>query len=186
MKNTLLILPFLALLAACGTSGSSKNIIVEDRNPEVIARETSSFEWQDSSKSAKNSANFSANSIENIALTELKSSAVEFVLYFSYDGFDIDEATTQEIIKHANFMRDNPKIDLRLEGHADERGTREYNLALGENRAISVKEVLGLYQGLSARVQVVSYGEENPVAAGHNESAWAKNRRVEFIYQPSK
>lgn len=79
-------------------------------------------------------------------------------------------------------MRDNPTLDLRLEGHADERGTREYNLALGENRALAVKEILGLYD-LSSRVKVVSFGEENPVVQLHDESAWQQNRRVEFIYQ---
>jgi len=71
---------------------------------------------------------------------------------------------------------------LRLEGHADERGTREYNLALGENRALAVKEVLGLYD-LNSRVEVISFGEEIPLIQAHDESAWGKNRRVEFIYQ---
>ena len=72
-------------------------------------------------------------------------------------------------------------VNLRLEGHADERGTREYNLALGENRALSVKEVLGLYN-LDDRIIVVSYGEESPILTGSNEEAWEKNRRVEFSY----
>jgi len=71
---------------------------------------------------------------------------------------------------------------LRLEGHADERGTREYNLALGENRALSVKEVLSLYD-LSSRVEVISFGEEKPIAQSHDEAGWKMNRRVEFIYQ---
>ena len=78
-------------------------------------------------------------------------------------------------------MRDNPDVRLRLVGHADERGTREYNLALGENRALSVKEVLGLYE-LSSRIDVVSYGEERPISTVHDESGWKQNRRVEFVY----
>ncbi len=103
-------------------------------------------------------------------------------MYFAYDGYDIDDETTKQIIAHANFMRDNSGYRLRLEGHADERGTREYNLALGENRALSVKDVLGLYE-LASRIDVVSYGEEKPISTGHNESAWKQNRRVEFIYE---
>ena len=105
----------------------------------------------------------------------------ECTLYFAYDDSEIDELATRIIIEHANFMQENPSVNVRLEGHADERGTREYNLALGENRALSVKEVLGLYN-LDDRIIVVSYGEEDPVLTGSNEAAWEKNRRVELIY----
>jgi len=114
-------------------------------------------------------------------IENFKNSSDSFVLYFSYDDTEIDEASTRAIIEHANFMQDNPSVSLRLEGHADERGTREYNLALGENRALSVKEVLGLYN-LDDRILVVSYGEESPVLSGSNELAWEENRRVEFSY----
>jgi|TARA_B110000091_G_scaffold20177_1_gene19121 peptidoglycan-associated lipoprotein len=114
-------------------------------------------------------------------INEFKNTSDSFVLYFAYDDTEIDEAATRTIIQHANFMQNNPSVSLRLEGHADERGTREYNLALGENRALSVKEVLGLYN-LDDRVLVVSYGEESPILTGSNEEAWEKNRRVEFSY----
>ncbi len=115
------------------------------------------------------------------AAKELENSGIPSTLYFAFDDTEIDEVATRVIIEHANFMQNNPNVRLRLEGHADERGTREYNLALGENRALSVKEVLGLYN-LEDRVVVVSYGEERPVAIEHNEEAWEKNRRVEFVY----
>ena len=105
----------------------------------------------------------------------------ECTLYFAYDDSEIDELATRIIIEHANFMQENPSVNVRLEGHADERGTREYNLALGENRALSVKEVLGLYN-LDDRIIVISYGEEDPVLTGSNEAAWEKNRRVEIVY----
>ena len=114
-------------------------------------------------------------------IDEFKNSANSFTLYFDYDDTEIDEVATRTIIQHANFMQENPSVNLRLEGHADERGTREYNLALGENRALSVREVLGLYN-LENRIMVVSYGEEQPVLTGSNEEAWEKNRRVEFSY----
>jgi peptidoglycan-associated lipoprotein len=114
-------------------------------------------------------------------IKNFKDSSGSFTLYFSYDDTEIDEVSTRTIIEHANFMQDNPSVSLRLEGHADERGTREYNLALGENRALSVKEVLGLYN-LDDRITVVSYGEESPVLYGSSEEAWKKNRRVEFSY----
>jgi len=116
-----------------------------------------------------------------LAVAALQKAGGSFVLYFAYDDTEIDEVATRVIIEHANLMQNNPSVRLRLEGHADERGTREYNLALGENRALSVKEVLGLYN-LEDRVVVVSYGEEQPVEIEHNEEAWEKNRRVEFVY----
>jgi len=116
-----------------------------------------------------------------VAVAELEKVGGSFTIYFAYDDTEINEAATRVIIEHANFMQNNPSVRLRLEGHADERGTREYNLALGENRALSVKEVLGLYN-LEDRVVVVSYGEERPIAIEHNEEAWEKNRRVEFVY----
>ncbi len=115
------------------------------------------------------------------AISEFGNNADSFTLYFAYDDTEIDEVATRIIIQHANFMQENPAVNLRLEGHADERGTREYNLALGENRALSVKEVLGLYN-LDDRIIVVSYGEEAPILTGSNEEAWEKNRRVEFSY----
>ena len=116
-----------------------------------------------------------------VAVAELEKVGGSFTIYFAYDDTEINEAATRVIIEHANFMQNNPSVSLRLEGHADERGTREYNLALGENRSLSVKEVLGLYN-LEDRVVVVSYGEERPIAIEHNEEAWEKNRRVEFVY----
>jgi peptidoglycan-associated lipoprotein len=115
------------------------------------------------------------------AISEFGNNADSFTLYFAYDDTEIDEIATRIIIQHASFMQENPSVNLRLEGHADERGTREYNLALGENRALSVKEVLGLYN-LDDRIIVVSYGEESPILTGSNEEAWEKNRRVEFSY----
>ena len=115
------------------------------------------------------------------AISEFGNNADSFTLYFAYDDTEIDEVATRIIIQHANFMQSNPSVNLRLEGHADERGTREYNLAIGENRALSVKEVLGLYN-LDDRIIVVRYGEEQPILTGSNEEAWEKNRRVEFVY----
>ena len=115
------------------------------------------------------------------AISEFSNNADSFTLYFAYDDTEIDEVATRIIIQHANFMQSNPSVNLRLEGHADERGTREYNLALGENRALSVKEVLGLYNS-DDRIIVVIYGEEQPILTGSNEEAWEKNRRVELVY----
>ena len=102
-------------------------------------------------------------------------------VFFATNSSQLTTASRDTLRKQATWLRKNSSINVVLEGHADERGTREYNLALGENRALSVKEVLGLYN-LEDRVVVVSYGEEQPVEIEHNEEAWEKNRRVEFVY----
>ncbi|HIG88505.1 OmpA family protein [Candidatus Thioglobus sp.] len=182
MIRTIFLITTVSLLSACSiTDDYSGPAVVEDRSnvtqESIIASDESNFE----SKSIVGTS-ASLSSTEKAAVVELKSAGASFILHFSYDGFDIDESATAQIIKHANFMRDNPSVDLRLEGHADERGTREYNLALGENRALSVKEVLGLYD-LSSRVEVISFGEESPVSELHDEDGWQQNRRVEFIYR---
>jgi peptidoglycan-associated lipoprotein len=146
----------------------------------VVVSNSSSFQSQDYDGNYTRSN--SKKAIAQLEKSELKDLGVKLVLYFSFGESGIDEATTEEIIKHANFMRDNPSLNLRLEGHADERGTREFNLALGENRALAVKDILSLYD-FESRIEVVSYGEESPIFQEHNEIAWEKNRRVEFIYQ---
>jgi|ETNmetMinimDraft_8_1059916.scaffolds.fasta_scaffold00071_28 peptidoglycan-associated lipoprotein len=164
---------------------SDPAVEVEDLSNSVLILddESGSFSGEDLTESGVSSDDQSRAQTETeVAVETLEDAGVSFVLYFSYDDTEIDEEATQVIIDHANFMRNNPGISLKLEGHADERGTREYNLALGENRALSVKEVLGLY-GLENRVEVVSFGEEQPIAFTHDEDSWQKNRRVEFIYQ---
>jgi len=172
-------------------SGEQSNSSTESTSISSSSDSSSSSSGSSSSSSSGSSSSSSSGStstvnkvtiIEKSPLDKLKDTGISFTLYFTYDGFDIDEDSTKEIIKHANYMRDNPRARLRLEGHADERGTREYNLALGENRALSVQEVLGLYD-LASRIDVVSYGEEKPISNIHDESGWKQNRRVEFIYE---
>ena len=187
-KITLLVA--VLFLSACGGTTIQD---LGDKFLELINPSEPAVEVEDLSNAVlildDESANFSSEDIlesntekTKTALETLVNSGISYILYFAYDDTEIDKEATQVIISHANFMRNNPDISLRLEGHADERGTREYNLALGENRALSVKEVLGLY-GLENRVEVVSFGEEMPIALTHDEDSWQKNRRVEFVYQ---
>lgn len=107
---------------------------------------------------------------------------LEGVVYFDFDQAIVKRGFHGELDKHADFLTGNRGQQVRLEGHADERGTREYNLALGERRANAVRAYL-VAQGVSgAQIDVISYGEERPAVGGHNEAAWAKNRRVEIEY----
>ena len=103
-------------------------------------------------------------------------------VYFDFDKSDIKPEARQIIEAHAKYLAAHPNTHITLEGHCDERGTREYNLGLGERRARAVQQVMTLLGASSGQLKLVSYGEERPVAAGHDESAWALNRRVEFVY----
>ncbi len=98
-------------------------------------------------------------------------------VYFGYDKFNLKADASKTLDKQAAWLKTNPSVTVAIEGHCDERGTREYNLALGERRANSVKEYLILLGVNPARLKTISYGKERPVAMGSNEAAWGQNRR---------
>jgi peptidoglycan-associated lipoprotein len=104
------------------------------------------------------------------------------VIYFDYDRSDIRSDFIDVIAAHGKFLASNATVRVRLEGHSDERGTREYNIALGERRAQGVKRALALQGVQDAQITTVSYGEERPAALGSDENAYSKNRRVEIVY----
>ena len=103
-------------------------------------------------------------------------------IYFDYDQDTLREDALSNLLKVSRLMKDNPKYTLLVEGHADERGTREYNLALSERRAKAVEDFLSASGVSSFNVEVVGYGEEKPVDNGSNESAWSQNRRAELFF----
>jgi peptidoglycan-associated lipoprotein len=103
------------------------------------------------------------------------------VLYFAFDSSELNEEGVAIADAWGQYLAANPNAKVRLEGHCDERGTREYNLGLGERRANAVLQAL-TSRGVGARqISVSSFGEERPVAMGHDESAWTQNRRVEIV-----
>ena len=103
-------------------------------------------------------------------------------IYFDYDQDTLREDALSDLLKVSRLMKDNPNYTLLVEGHADERGTREYNLALSERRAKAVEDFLSASGVSSFNVEVVGYGEEKPVDNGSNESAWSQNRRAELFF----
>jgi peptidoglycan-associated lipoprotein len=101
------------------------------------------------------------------------------VVYFDYDKYDLTPEARAILLAHAEKLKSSSSA-VRLEGHADERGSREYNIALGEKRAKAARDFLVLQGVQASSVEVVSYGEERPVATGHDETSYSQNRRVEI------
>jgi len=105
------------------------------------------------------------------------------VFYFDFDQSSLKEESKDALKAHAAYLAANPSARVVLEGHADERGTVEYNLALGERRAMAVRRFLMANNAQAGQLQVVSFGEERPAVVAHDNAAYAKNRRVEVKYQ---
>ena len=103
-------------------------------------------------------------------------------VYFGYDDFVVDAKYQPLVQAHGRYLQANPLRQIRVEGNTDERGSREYNLALGDKRAQIVAKQLVLMGAKAAQIEAVSYGEERPKAEGHDEAAWAENRRADIRY----
>lgn len=104
------------------------------------------------------------------------------VIYFEFDRFDVKPEYNAVLQAHGRYLSANPTSRVRLEGHADERGSREYNIGLGEKRAQAVRNVLLLQGALADQIATVSFGEERPAVIGSDDEAWTLNRRVEIVY----
>jgi len=132
-----------------------------------------------------NGGGSNANNTNDITLAGLKDPnnlLSQRIIYFDYDRASIRPEYMILINTHAQLLAKYPDLKMRLEGHADERGSREYNVALSESRAQSVRSIMGI-QGVSGQIKTVGYGEELPVVTGHNQKSWQKNRRVEIKYE---
>ena len=99
-------------------------------------------------------------------------------IYFAFDRSDITAESRQVLVRQAALLNQNPSVTVTIEGHCDERGTVEYNLGLGERRANATKQALIALGVAAGRINVISYGKERPVNPGHNDQAWAQNRRA--------
>lgn len=102
-------------------------------------------------------------------------------VFFAYDSSKLDSSSKNTMNSNAEFLKSNATVDIQIEGHADERGGRQYNLALGERRAKSMRDYLVAMGVSSKRISTISYGNERTLAEGHDESAWSKNRRANFV-----
>ena len=184
-KIVLTIIPVLVLLG-CGTSGE-----VEEETTTGAGTATTAPAAGVETSGAAAGAAATAEPIGAPAeaafsgdpLDDPTSLLAKRVVYFDFDKSDIKDDFRAVIQAHAEYLASHPAVSVTLEGHCDERGTREYNVALGERRANAVQRMLTLQGASASQIHVVSYGEERPAALGHDEDAWALNRRAEFIYK---
>jgi peptidoglycan-associated lipoprotein len=180
-----------AILAIFVSSCAStqEEIINEDGAPEDGQSQTETGIISDGSSSGADATGLDGTALDDgMPLTAMEmlqkdeGALSNRTIYFEFDSAKLTSESIEILETHGNFVAGNGEVSVRLEGHADERGSREYNIALGDRRAQSVRRVL-LFQGASSdQVETVSYGEEQPVMSGHDEESWGKNRRVEMIY----
>ncbi len=179
MKMKLVLLLFPVLLFACAS-------VFEDEESDMATVEDQGTNLSDAATDTDAGATTygtEEDASANIsALDDPQSPLSVRVIYFEYDSSDVRPEYRQTVEAHAAYLTANPSTTLTLEGHADERGSREYNLALGERRAQSIKRQMTLLGASTNQIRTVSYGEERPSIDGHDETAWSENRRVEIIY----
>lgn len=156
----------LAVIAGCSSSGGT-----QDGDTSGMGSSTTGASTQGMSSGQGASGQGMNDQIPNVR-----------TIYFDFDKDTIRPEFESVLNQHAAYLQANPNTNVVLEGHADERGTREYNLALGERRANSVKQYLTIQGVPASQIEVVSYGEERPAAEGHTEEAYSQNRRVVFDY----
>ena len=166
----LVMLSCVTFLTGCGIFGGSR---------------TDSAGVEDRTGSGADSSTYGASAGSGFSghpLDDPQGNLAARTIYFDFDRYDVKEEWLPVVNAHAGYLQSSASAAIRLEGHADERGSREYNQALGERRANAVYEMLVALGINGSRIARVSYGEERPVADCHDESCWSRNRRVEIIY----
>ena len=168
--GSFILLVLMVVITGCSTKGDVKDgdVAIEDKGTSADGAVTSG---------AAGSSDFSSYSLD-----DPNSPLSRRVIYFEYDSADLTDADQELLTTHAGYLVANPGQHITLEGSTDERGSREYNIALGDQRALSVQRILELNGVATEQSTVVSYGEEKPAAEGHSDAAWRLNRRVELVY----
>jgi peptidoglycan-associated lipoprotein len=176
----ILILAALSLVAACATTPDEQSgAKVEERKPpagtgtDTRAVKPPSVAAVDLTKPRTDSASM---------LKDPNNILSKRSIYYDLDKYDVKEEYRSLVEAHAKYLRENPNMRILVQGNTDERGSREYNLALGQRRSDGLKRMLTLLGAQERQIEAVSLGEEKPQADGHDEGAWSKNRRSDILY----
>jgi peptidoglycan-associated lipoprotein len=160
----------LALLAACSTQPASEPSGGAGAQPATAAPQPQASRQASQSSAAS-------------AQVNVKSIPAKRSIYYAYDQSDIKPESRALIEAHAQYLREHPSTKVRVEGNADERGSAEYNVALGQRRAEGVTKLMTLLGIAEDRIEAVSFGKEKPKVPGHNEDSWSENRRSDIVYR---
>ena len=181
MKKPLCLLATLALLVACSSPVKLNEVPVEDKAGTQVAAPAAAPAPAPAPSSAPSTV--ARIDVRPLAAVPSGPAGVSSVIYFDYDSFAIKPEFQAVIEKHATYIKQDTKRRVAVEGHTDERGGREYNLALGQKRSEAVRKALNLLGVTDGQIEAVSLGKEKPAMAGSSEEAFAKNRRAEIAYK---
>ncbi len=173
LKSLLIAVPMLTL-AACSSSQGADDAANQQTNQQEQGQQSGSGVELDSAERTKTPAEVRAEKMETLQR--------ENIIYFAFDNSRVSAEYGQLLADHAEFLVQNPNVDVTIEGHADERGTPEYNIALGERRAKAVAQYLQNLGVSASQIETVSYGEEKPLVNASTQAAYAKNRRGVLVY----
>lgn len=178
------------ILAACGTT--EKKAPIEDKGAATTAPSGPQVETHGLSPNATDQSEslygngtgaVGVDAAGKAMLADPNNILSKRIVYFDFDKSNIRPEFQSLIAAHADFLKKYPKAHVILQGNADERGSREYNMALGQRRADSVRQALTVLGVTTGQIETISFGEEKPAAEGHDESAWKLNRRTVIVYQ---
>jgi peptidoglycan-associated lipoprotein len=175
MKQAAIYLMLAALAAGCASNEARKDAPVADRSTGATPGGTTGGTGSSARPAQQESV--AGNPLRDPSNILSKRS-----VYFDYDSNAVKDEFRGLVQAHSRYMSDKRDSRVRIEGNCDERGSREYNLALGQRRAESVKKVMTVLGVSDGRIETTSYGEEKPVATGHDEQSWAQNRRADIKY----
>ena len=165
----------LSLIAGCASEAK--------KDESAPAASTPSSSASPSAAPAARSGQPSGRDVAGNGLNDPKSMLFKRSVYYEFDQSNVKTDYRSLVEAHARYLRDNPGANITIEGNCDERGSREYNLALGQRRADGVKSMMTVLGVPDRQVDTVSYGEEKPKAHGHSEDAWSQNRRSDIVYR---
>jgi peptidoglycan-associated lipoprotein len=165
----------LVLLGGCQTTPKTEStgVAVEERTPSTSSTTTTSSTQGGVTGSATASGN---------PLRDPRSILSKRSVYFDFDRYEVKDEFKPLVEAHAKYLAGNKSARMTVQGNCDERGSREYNIALGQRRADQVKRMMALYGATDGQVETVSFGKEKPRNQGHDEAAWAENRRDDMVY----
>lgn len=186
LKSLVIALPMLTLAACSSTTDTTTNDAVESA-AEQTANDVAATAESGSNVVVGSDTDVSIDDVENLTTEEIKKQAIDelrkrHVVYFGFDQQAVTAEYGELLQDHANFLIDNPVVKVLIEGHADERGTPGYNIALGDRRADAVVKYLNNLGVSSSQISTVSYGEEKPVNTSHTDAAFSQNRRAVLVY----